>query len=243
MFENTKKLKRKRDKNNDQDIRTGDQSILYCIRGSDEDGEHSLDAGEAFACQGGAGHWQDHAGAGDRGRPGQKAADLEYQIDDKGVLLIDEIDKADLEFPNDLLWEMDQMEFYVQETKETIRAKHRPIVIITSNAEKELPDAFLRRCIFHYIEFPALSQMKEIIHAHFGDIDQEILQQAVLTFYNIRRVQNLSKKPSTSELIDWLRALLAAGVDPSAVSSELPYLGVLIKKDKDYDQVRKSMRR
>ena len=159
------------------------------------------------------------------------------------VLLIDEIDKADLEFPNDLLWEMDQMEFYVQETKETIRAKHRPIVIITSNAEKELPDAFLRRCIFHYIEFPALSQMKEIIHAHFGDIDQEILQQAVLTFYNIRRVQNLSKKPSTSELIDWLRALLAAGVDPSAVSSELPYLGVLIKKDKDYDQVRKSMRR
>ncbi|MBR3186929.1 MAG: MoxR family ATPase [Lachnospiraceae bacterium] len=166
-----------------------------------------------------------------------------FLSEEQVVLLIDEIDKADLEFPNDLLWEMDQMEFYVQETKETIRAKHRPIVIITSNAEKELPDAFLRRCIFHYIEFPALSQMKEIIHAHFGDIDHEILQQAVLTFYNIRRVQNLSKKPSTSELIDWLRALLAAGVDPSAVSSELPYLGVLIKKDKDYDQVRKSMHR
>ena len=117
-----------------------------------------------------------------------------FLSEEQVVLLIDEIDKADLEFPNDLLWEMDQMEFYVQETKETIRAKHRPIVIITSNAEKELPDAFLRRCIFHYIEFPALSQMKEIIHAHFGDIDQEILQQAVLTFYNIRRVQESVKE-------------------------------------------------
>ena len=163
-----------------------------------------------------------------------------FLSEDQVVLLIDEIDKADLEFPNDLLWEMDQMEFYVQETKETIRAKHRPIVIITSNAEKELPDAFLRRCIFHYIEFPGLAQMKEIVRAHFGDIDQELVQQAVLTFYNIRRVPNLAKKPSTSELIDWLRALTAAGVDPSVVSSELPYLGVLLKKDKDFEQLKKS---
>ena len=163
-----------------------------------------------------------------------------FLSEEQVVLLIDEIDKADLEFPNDLLWEMDQMEFYVQETKETIRAKHRPIVIITSNAEKELPDAFLRRCIFHYIEFPALAQMKEIVRAHFGDIDQELVQQAVLTFYNIRRVPNLAKKPSTSELIDWLRALIAAGADPASISSELPYLGVLLKKDKAFAQVKNS---
>ena len=149
------------------------------------------------------------------------------------VLLIDEIDKADLEFPNDLLWEMDQMEFYVQETKETIRAKHRPVVIITSNAEKELPDAFLRRCIFHYIEFPNLTQMKAIIRAHFDNLDQELMQQAVLTFYNIRRIPDLAKKPSTSELLDWLRALSAAGVDPSVISSEVPFSGVLLKKDRD----------
>ena len=158
---------------------------------------------------------------------------------DQVVLLIDEIDKADLEFPNDLLWELDQMEFYVQETKETIRANHRPIVIITSNAEKELPDAFLRRCIFHYIEFPDLMQMKQIIHAHFDNLDEELLQQAALTFYNIRREQNLAKKPATSELIDWLRALSLDDVDPSVISKELPYLGVLLKKDKDMALIKK----
>ena len=163
-----------------------------------------------------------------------------FSRDDQVVLLIDEIDKADLEFPNDLLWELDRMEFYIPETGKTVRAKQRPIVIITSNAEKELPDAFLRRCIFHYIEFPALAQMKEIVRAHFGDIDQELVQQAVLTFYNIRRVPNLAKKPSTSELIDWLRALIAAGADPASISSELPYLGVLLKKDKDFAQVKNS---
>ena len=164
-----------------------------------------------------------------------------FLSDDPVILLIDEIDKADLEFPNDLLWEMDQMEFYVQETKETVRAKHRPVVIITSNAEKELPDAFLRRCIFHYIEFPNLVQMKEIVHAHYGDIDADLLQQAVLTFFNIRRVQNLAKKPSTSELLDWIRALLADGADPATISSDLPYLGVLMKKDKDYALVKQSL--
>ena len=163
-----------------------------------------------------------------------------FSREDQVVLLIDEIDKADLEFPNDLLWELDRMEFYIPETGETVKAKQRPIVIITSNAEKELPDAFLRRCIFHYIEFPALAQMKEIVRAHFGDIDQELVQQAVLTFYNIRRVPNLAKKPSTSELIDWLRALIAAGADPASISSELPYLGVLLKKDKDFAQVKNS---
>ena len=162
-----------------------------------------------------------------------------FRAEEQVVLLIDEIDKADLEFPNDLLWEMDQMEFYVQETKETFRAKHRPIVIITSNAEKELPDAFLRRCIFHYIEFPNRVQMREIVHAHFDHIDEDLLQQAVSTFYTIRNTPNLMKKPSTSELIDWLRALTLDGIDPAAIQEELPYLGVLLKKDKDFNLVKK----
>ena len=164
-----------------------------------------------------------------------------FLSEEQVVLLIDEIDKADLEFPNDLLWEMDQMEFYVQETKQTIRAKHRPVVIITSNAEKELPDAFLRRCIFHYIEFPGLVQMRQIVHAHFENIDEELLRQALNTFFNIRRIENLAKKPSTSELIDWLRALTADGVDPASIPKDLPYLGVLIKKDKDYSIVKQKM--
>ncbi|MDO5133056.1 MAG: MoxR family ATPase [Eubacteriales bacterium] len=164
-----------------------------------------------------------------------------FLSDEQVVLLIDEIDKADLEFPNDLLWEMDQMEFYVQETKQTIRAKHRPVVIITSNAEKELPDAFLRRCIFHYIEFPGLEQMRRIVHAHFDRIDEELLEQAIATFYNIRRLDGLAKKPSTSELIDWLRALTADGADPASIQKSLPYLGVLIKKDKDYAAVRQKL--
>lgn len=164
-----------------------------------------------------------------------------FLSEEQVILLIDEIDKADLEFPNDLLWEMDQMEFYVQETKETVKAKHRPIVIITSNAEKELPDAFLRRCIFHYIEFPEFAQMKEIVHAHFGDIDEELMRQAVLTFYNIRRVPNLAKKPSTSELLDWLQALSADGVDPDRIAKDIPYSGVLLKKDKDIALMKKSM--
>ena len=156
-----------------------------------------------------------------------------FLSDEQVVLLIDEIDKADLEFPNDLLWEMDQMEFYVQETKELIKAKHRPIVIITSNAEKELPDAFLRRCIFHYIEFPDIMQMKKIVHAHFETIDEDLVQQASMDFYRVRRVPNLAKKPSTSELIDWLRALTASGIDAAALTEKIPYLGVLLKKDKD----------
>ncbi len=157
------------------------------------------------------------------------------------ILLIDEIDKADLEFPNDLLWEMDQMEFYVQETKETIKAKQRPIVIITSNAEKELPDAFLRRCIFHYIEFPDKKQMEKIVHAHFDAIEEELVKQAMNTFYRIRKVPNLDKKPSTSELIDWLRALIAGGVDPAVIERQVPYIGVILKKDRDIELSRKKL--
>ena len=157
------------------------------------------------------------------------------------ILLIDEIDKADLEFPNDLLWEMDQMEFYVQETHQLVKAKHRPIVIITSNAEKELPDAFLRRCIFHYIEFPDKEEMRKIIGAHFDNIDEELVEQAMKLFYKIRNVKGLTKKPSTSELIDWLRALIAGGIDPAYISSHAPYIGVILKKDRDIATMHKEM--
>ena len=153
--------------------------------------------------------------------------------DEQVVLLIDEIDKADLEFPNDLLWELDQMEFFVQETKVTIKAKHRPAVIITSNAEKELPDAFLRRCLFHYIEFPDRVQMRKIIAAHFESIESELVERAMDAFYRIRDLPDLEKKPSTSELIDWLRALIAGGVDPEEIKKKVPFAGVILKKDKD----------
>ena len=156
-----------------------------------------------------------------------------FSSEEQVVLLIDEIDKADLEFPNDLLWELDQMEFYIPETKKTIKAKQRPIVIITSNAEKELPDAFLRRCVFHYIEFPDQDQMKEIIRVHFGNLDQQLVQQALTAFYWVRELRGIEKKPSTSELVDWLRALVAGGIDPDFISGEIPFAGVLLKKDKD----------
>ena len=149
------------------------------------------------------------------------------------VLLIDEIDKADLEFPNDLLWELDKMEFYINETKETIKTKTRPIVIITSNAEKELPDAFLRRCIFHYIEFPDKDKMTEIVHAHYGDIDKKLVEQAMEAFYSLRDMNELQKKPSTSELLDWIQALIISGVDIKKIVDEIPYVGVLLKKNED----------
>ncbi|MBQ2642871.1 MAG: MoxR family ATPase [Eubacterium sp.] len=154
------------------------------------------------------------------------------------VLLIDEIDKADIEFPNDLLWELDQMEFYINETKETVKANERPIVIITSNAEKELPDAFLRRCIFHYIDFPDKEMMKQIVDAHFENLEDHLLEQAMNTFYWIRGIRDLRKKPSTSELIDWLRALMIGGCDPDKIQEQLPFLGVLMKKDEDLDVVK-----
>lgn len=156
-----------------------------------------------------------------------------FKSEEQVILLIDEIDKADLEFPNDLLWELDKMEFYIHETKETVKAKQRPIVIITSNAEKELPDAFLRRCIFHYIDFPDREQMAEIVNAHFGQLEENLLKQAMDTFYWIRSLKDIRKKPSTSELIDWIRALQLGGVDPEKIRKEMPFLGVLIKKDED----------
>lgn len=162
-----------------------------------------------------------------------------FKNEEQVILLIDEIDKADLEFPNDLLWELDKMEFYIHETGETVRAKTRPIVIITSNAEKELPDAFLRRCIFHYITFPEPEQMDEIVRAHFENIDDNLLKQAMDTFYWIRTLKDVRKKPSTSELIDWLRALMLGGVEPEKIRTSMPYLGVLIKKDEDLEVVRK----
>ena len=154
------------------------------------------------------------------------------------VLLIDEIDKADLEFPNDLLWELDKMEFYINETKETIKTKTRPIVIITSNAEKELPDAFLRRCIFHYIEFPDKDKMTEIVHANYGDIDKKLVEQAMEAFYSLRDMNELQKKPSTSELLDWIQALIISGVDIKKIVDEIPYVGVLLKKNEDIEVMR-----
>lgn len=158
-----------------------------------------------------------------------------FTSDEQVVLLIDEIDKADLEFPNDLLWELDKMEFYISETKETITTKQRPIVIITSNAEKELPDAFLRRCIFHYIEFPDKDRMEEIVHVHYPNIDKNLLNQAVAAFYEIRDIRDVQKKPSTSELLDWLKALMLAGVDVKKITKEIPFVGVLLKKNQDID--------
>ena len=153
------------------------------------------------------------------------------------VLLIDEIDKADLEFPNDLLWELDMMNFNIPETGETIHARYRPIVLITSNAEKELPDAFLRRCVFHYITFPDEGMMKEIVHVHHPHLEKTLLEEAIKAFYWVRNIQGLQKKPSTSELLDWVQALAVGGIDPAKISKELPFLGVLLKKDRDFNAV------
>ena len=165
-----------------------------------------------------------------------------FRAEEQVVLLIDEIDKADLEFPNDLLWELDQMEFYIPETKETVKAKQRPIVIITSNAEKELPDAFLRRCVFHYIEFPDQEQMEDILRVHFDKLDERLVQQALAAFYWVRELRGIEKKPSTSELVDWLRAMVAGGIEPRRIEREIPFAGVLLKKDKDLQLLQKSKR-
>ena len=163
-----------------------------------------------------------------------------FASDEQVVLLIDEIDKADLEFPNDLLWELDQMEFYINETKETVKAKHRPIVIITSNAEKELPDAFLRRCIFHYIDFPDTQQMEEIVRVHFPNVEENLLKQAMDVFYAIRGIRDIRKKPSTSELIDWVNALQLGGIPTDKIKATLPCIGVVVKKDEDLEVVRQN---
>ena len=156
-----------------------------------------------------------------------------FKKEERCILLIDEIDKADLEFPNDLLWELDRMEFHIPETGETIAAKHRPVVIITSNAEKELPDAFLRRCIFHYIAFPDRETMEQIVGVHFENLDGKLLDQVMETFFMIRDMRGLQKKPSTSEVIDWIQALQIGGVDPDRIKAEIPFAGVLLKKNED----------
>jgi MoxR-like ATPase len=162
-----------------------------------------------------------------------------FESDEKPVLLIDEIDKADIEFPNDLLRELDQMEFYVYETRKTIKAKHRPIILITSNNEKELPDAFLRRCFFHYIRFPDKETMQKIVDVHFPDLKKNLVKEAMEVFFGLREIPGLKKKPSTSELLDWLKLLLAEDIDPAvlrdhSVKKSLPPLyGALLKNEQD----------
>ncbi|MBI2935056.1 MAG: MoxR family ATPase [Chloroflexi bacterium] len=149
------------------------------------------------------------------------------------VLLIDEVDKADLEFPNDLLNELDVMMFHITETSETVKAKQRPIVIITSNAEKELPDAFLRRCIFHYIEFPDAALMEEIVRVHYPDIQKNLLKEALRTFYALREIDEFRKKPSTSELIDWIQAIIESEISHDKIFKDIPFIGSLLKKETD----------
>ncbi len=162
-----------------------------------------------------------------------------FTSDEQVVLLIDEVDKADIEFPNDLLVELDRMEFFVYETGETIKAKHRPIIIITSNNEKELPDAFLRRCFFHFINFPDRDTMREIVAVHYPDISKQLVQEAMEVFFDLRGIPGLKKKPSTSELIDWLKLLMADDIpdeilkdrDPSKAIP--PLYGALMKNEQD----------
>ncbi len=162
-----------------------------------------------------------------------------FESEQQTVLLIDEIDKADIEFPNDLLLELDRMEFYVYETKKVVRAKNRPIIVITSNNEKELPDAFLRRCFFHYIRFPDKETMEQIVNVHFPKLKKNLLSEALNSFYKVRDVPGLKKKPSTSELLDWIKLLLAEDIPPEALRIENsrkaipPLYGALLKNEQD----------
>jgi len=162
-----------------------------------------------------------------------------FESEQQPVLLIDEIDKADIEFPNDLLRELDQMEFYVYETRQTIRARQRPIIIITSNNEKELPDAFLRRCFFHYIRFPDKETMQKIVDVHFPGLKQTLVKEAMEVFFGLRELPGLKKKPSTSELLDWLKLLMAEDIEPSVLreastkKSLPPLYGALLKNEQD----------
>jgi MoxR-like ATPase len=162
-----------------------------------------------------------------------------FDAEAPAVLLIDEVDKADIEFPNDLLRELDRMEFYVYETQKLIKAKHRPLVVITSNNEKELPDAFLRRCFFHYIRFPDHETMERIVRVHYPDIKKQLLREALEAFFEIREVPGLKKKPSTSELLDWLKLLMAEDIPPEALHSPdshkiiPPLHGALLKNEQD----------
>jgi MoxR-like ATPase len=162
-----------------------------------------------------------------------------FTSDEQVVLLIDEVDKADIEFPNDLLVELDRMEFFVYETGETIKARHRPVIIITSNNEKELPDAFLRRCFFHFINFPDRDTMRQIVDVHYPDITQQLVQEAMEIFFDVRSIPGLKKKPSTSELIDWLKLLMSDDIpdeilkDRDASKAIPPLYGALLKNEQD----------
>ena len=156
-----------------------------------------------------------------------------FESDERTVLLIDEVDKADLEFPNDLLHELDRMSFTVDETGDRVEATHRPVVVITSNNEKELPDAFLRRCVFHFIDFPEPELMKRIVAVHHPRIADRLVEQALGVFYEIRAMRRLRKRPSTSELIDWIAVLQRSGVDAVKLDAQLPFLGALLKKEQD----------
>ncbi len=162
-----------------------------------------------------------------------------FDCDTRPVLLIDEIDKADIEFPNDLLREIDRMDFYVYETRQTVRAKHRPLIIITSNNEKELPDAFLRRCFFHYIRFPDEETMRRIVDVHYPGLKQDLLREALGMFFKVREVPGLKKKPSTSELLDWIKLLVAEDIPPEALRTDdahkviPPLYGALLKNEQD----------
>ena len=160
-----------------------------------------------------------------------------FRANERCVVLVDEIDKADMEFPNDLLRELDVMSFKVDETGETIAAIHRPIMVITSNNEKELPDAFLRRCVFHYIEFPEQDFMRDIVHVHHPDVEEKLLHQVMMVFYWLREQPEIRKRPSTSELIDWIAALRHAGFAADKIEQELPFLGVLLKRENDLNAV------
>jgi MoxR-like ATPase len=160
-----------------------------------------------------------------------------FAAKERVVLLIDEVDKADIEFPNDLLHELDRMRFVIGETGDEVVAKERPVVIITSNNEKELPDAFLRRCVFHFIDFPDQELMKRIVRVHHPRIDQALIDQAVVAFYELRQLPRLRKRPSTSELVDWLSVLMRSGVGGDRLMRELPFLGVLLKKEQDHELV------
>ena len=158
-----------------------------------------------------------------------------FAAEKRMVLLIDEVDKADLEFPNDLLRELDEMRFTIMETGEEVAARERPVVLITSNNEKELPDAFLRRCIFHFIEFPGREMMKQIVDVHHKNLDAKLLDQVLIKFYWLREQNELRKKPSTSELVDWIAALLRSGVTADQVEAHIPFLGALLKKEQDVE--------
>jgi len=168
-----------------------------------------------------------------------------FESDEQVVLLIDEIDKADIEFPNDLLLELDKMEFYCYELRKTIEAKHRPIVIITSNNEKELPDAFLRRCFFHYITFPDRETMRAIVNAHYPNLESKLIQNAMDVFYELREVKGVKKKPSTSELLDWIKLLILGKITVQELSSvDLtkaipPYAGALLKDEQDHELLKR----